>query len=213
MAKAGRTIKLPTFAIAELSKQQRSELESSFDAVVSSIDVAMRGGVCSVGLMFEIATAHWRRTISSHSVIDSLARMEGDLSRAAPLKPPTKYKRDDLCGFWHFHFCDARFLATNLRLEADSRPGSLAERLLPIFRECAGDCFEAAAGRILHQAVIGSYHHRAGRRALTGECIVFDGLARHNYYQTLRLHDEDDVDVRQRIDRYRECDAAMGRLG
>lgn len=213
MATAGKTIKLPTFAIDELSKQQRSELESSFDAVVSSIDVAMRGGVCSVGLMLELATVHWRRTISSHSVIDSLARMEGDLGRATPLKLPTKYKRYDLCGLWHFHFDDARFLATNLRLEAESCAGRLAERLRPIFRICAGESFGAAAGRILHEAVIGSYHHRAGRRALTGECIVFDGLARHNYYLTLRLHNEDDVDVRKRIDRYRECDAAMGRLG
>jgi hypothetical protein len=213
VARAGKKIRLPAFAIEDLSGQHRSELEGAFDWVRDATAVVMRGGICSIGLMLELATLHWKRTVSTCSIIDSLARLEGDLVWATALKQPTRYKGTYLERLWHFHFYDARFLAKNIDNEIKAEAGRLPRRLQRIFRDFAGQRFESAAGRIAHEVVMGSYQNRVDRRALTGECIVFDGLELHNYYLTLRLHDEDDADVRARIDRYRECDAAMGRLG
>lgn len=213
MAKGGTKIVVPTFTLGDLAPNERIAFERSFYEVRDQLAQAMHGGLVSIGLTLEIAAAHLRRTLNTHSVIDSLARLEGDIWRATSLKRPTRYKGDELNGLWHFHFWDARFIVKNLENEARAQAGQLSERLRPIFQEHTGELFEAAAGKIVQEAVLGSHMHRAKRRALTGECIVFEGAGARNYYLTMRLHQEHDSIVRQRIEAYRAHDAALGRLG
>lgn len=193
--------------VSSLPLDQIFKLRSALKWAKASIDVVLRGGRCSFGFLADLADLDARGCVNGWSIIDTIARLEGDLTRSRAMKRPTAYERPVLRGLWHAHFFDARFLVENLRLENSQK--RMRDALAPFFGQFVRD----HAGVIAHQMTIGAFERRAQRKALTGECVVFECDPRGNYYLAVRRHKEDDYAVMERIAAYREFDATSQYMG
>ena len=191
-----------------LTDDQRAALEVAFYDVQEHCCATLRGGSLSVGFVLELAVFQLDRSVNVFTIFDAVARLEGDLTRNIGMKAPTRYKRrKPLFGLWHAHFFDARFVARNLMNENSKE--RVEEIMRPHFDRFCGE----VAAQMAHEMTVGAFERRAGRGALTGECIVFDALPERNYYLTVRRHREADEAVAARIAEYRAADRERLRLG
>ncbi|MBN9086516.1 MAG: hypothetical protein J0J01_06380 [Reyranella sp.] len=174
--------------------------------VVGWLDLKMRTGKYSFGLVLELAQHGLTRSYSVHAIYDEIGILEASDSRPSATKPATPFLRPPLTGLWHKHHFQPRFLPKNLCLEL-SRPGAMEEIFAPLNGQYVSD----VADRLAFETVIGSYSKRATQGRLTGEFIVYeqrpDGS---NYYLTLGGHGEYDA-IRERVDAYREYDEEIKR--
>jgi hypothetical protein len=157
----------------------------------------MRTGNFSLLLLEELAWHKINRTIHVHAVFDEIGYLEDPSHRPTGTKKAGRLKAS-LRGFWHKHWFEPGFLATNLLNYART------PEAWPIF-ERMSDAINRGEypAKCVHELVIGGHERRAGIR--TGEWIMFAKIDKANYYLTLATHDEGRCNPDAIRERIRSC--------
>lgn len=185
--------------------EELAELWSAASEVSFWLDLKMRTGRYSFGLILELARHMIVRAYNVHTIYREIGILEGsDIGRSLT-KPAAPFESDALKGLSHKHHHQARFIPKNLKNEM-SRPGAMRAALAPYF----GRYVHEVAGEIAHAMTIAAYERRASDQLMTGEWIIFEPSPMGNYYLTLSTHDgETNEQRRARVEEYRAADARV----
>ena len=166
------------------------------------LDIKMRSGRYSFGLVLELTVHAIRRSYNTHSIYDKIGRLEGSDNRRSTTKPATPFTGKVLQGLWHKHHSQGCFLATNLHLEW--RHDWVVDEIIAPY---VGRYVDEVVEEIAHKMVIGAYERRARRGGMTGEWLIFEPEKTGNYYITLSSHNgETDEARRERVEAYHAID-------
>jgi hypothetical protein len=180
------TVRVPVALVSSILRTQLAWLRS--------------GQLCSFGGK--------ARAFDNRAILDEIAHLENP---ALPTRTkPQESLKGVLDGFWHKHFFEARFWATNLRSETERNFDTLWHRDFirartadPALREETD--LSKLAGLMAHTIGLGAVMNRAGSHAphtksrLTGEWIVFVRKSDRNIYLTVAVHDESNAAIAARI--------------
>jgi hypothetical protein len=183
------------------SSLQDVKLEEAARDVSEWLNIKMRTGQYSIGLVVELAQHLINRRYSVHTIYDEIGILEGDDRRPSVTKVATPFRRPPLLGLWHKHHQQARFMSQNLLLELQ-KCGAIEYALAPHH----GSFVDEVAGQIAHELVTKTFSRRASEHRLTGEFIVYEPQANgSNYYLTLGSHGEYQ-EIYARVQSYRQID-------
>lgn len=192
---------------AHLSEQDIAQLRHAVARVRGWLDLKMKTGRYSFGLVMELVDPA-DRLCSVHSIYDEIGKLEGTDSRPSLTKPAERFKSGTLRGLWHKHHHQANFLAKNLALELP-RSDIVENAVAPYY----GRTVDEVAGEIAHAVVVGAYEQRAREGRMTGEWIVFEKVDGVNYYLTLGYHKECNEAIKARVEAYRQVDDKLAAAG
>jgi len=159
-------------------------------------------GVCSRGLVNELAQSFEEGTYNLFRILDEIAILEGSRPGPSDTKPAEMFRGPVLKGLWHKHHTQARFMPENLRLEMH-RDGTV-ER---VWKPYEGQVItQEMVSELVYALVKENYMNRAADGRLTGEWIVFARGAVGNQYLTLASHNEGDKQILDRVTTYQALD-------
>lgn len=183
-------------------KTDNPRVQAAMDDVRGWLDLKMRTGRYSLGIVVEIALHLVTRSYDAHAIYDEIGKLEGRDTRPSATKPATPFLRPPLVGLWHKHHAQARFMPMNLKNEI-LRPGVLNSVLAPH----VGRHIDEVAHEIAYSIVYEVYPRRAAEGRETGEFIVYEVLPDgSHYYLALGSHGEW-AKIRERVDAYKLVDA------
>lgn len=185
--------------------EQTAELEWACRDVREWLDIKMRTGQYSIGLVVELARHFIGRGYNVHSIYGEIGTLEGDDRRTSVTKAAAPFRRPPLLGLWHKHHNQACFIPKNLRLEP-MKDGTSEEVFAPYYGRFVGE----VAGQIAYDLVMKPFDHRTSEHRMTGEFIVYERQENGtNYYLTLGSHGEYD-EIRLRVEAYKQIDREIG---
>jgi hypothetical protein len=151
-----------------------------------NLDLHLRTGRYSTGLVRELAGMLESRSGSVFAIFDEIAVLEGlPSARPSLTKPPTILMRPPLAGLWHKHYHQASFLPQNILNHwhannfATHAEKAVNEATVPQ---------DKLMGALIHEFVMGGYRERSQAHRLTGEWIVYARRHDVNTYLTLGTH-------------------------
>jgi hypothetical protein len=142
------------------------KLEGAVRDVSEWLDMKMRTGQYSIGLVVELAQHLVGQGYNVHTIYDEISILEGDDRRASLTKAAAPFRRPPLLGLWHKHHHQARFMSQNLLLELE-QDGAVEDALAPY----CGRRVEEAAGQIVHELVMKTFARRAAENDRRIHCV------------------------------------------
>lgn len=157
------------------------------------LDLKITNGAYSSVFLAEVARHLEQRTQNILAILDEVGALEGaTFSRQSSTKRETRFKRPPLKGLWHKHYRQSGLATLYINLLNHWNDDRL-DRLEREQGQSGPANPEDAAGKLIHDMVLGGDAARSAAREVTGEWIVF---ARHegaNYFLTLGKHGDDDA--------------------
>lgn len=161
-----------------------------------NLDLHLRSGRCSTGLIRELADMMESRSGNVFAIFDEIAVLEGVVcTRPSLTKSAAMFTRSPLSGLWHKHYHQASFLPQNVLNHWRANDfAAHAEKVMnePAIRQ------DKLMGALIHEFVLGGYRQRSQAHRLTGEWIVYARRDDVNTYLTLGTHG-DDVEIHERV--------------
>ena len=133
-------------------------------------------------------------------VTRELDYLEG-LSNHTKTKPETQFKHPPLHPLWHKHFTNAYHIKMNICSRwSVSRGGNtkLTEVISGVAREYGHDP-DLWPKMLSDKLTIEALEHRSSKNELTGDWIIFGKHEGANYYLDTAEHDEDDMEVLEKV--------------
>lgn len=161
-----------------------------------SLDLHLRTGRYSAGLVRELADMSESRSGNVFAIFDEIAVLEGSLTaRPSLTKAPTMFVRPPLAGLWHKHYHQASFLRQNVLNHW--RANDFAEHAEKAVNDPSVPQ-DKLMGALIREFVLGGYQKRSQDHRLTGEWIVYTRRNDMNTYLTLGTHG-DDAAIHERV--------------